>query len=64
MSNLFDSLVRYGDVFSLNDTLDYPKFHEGLHKFDDKWVKYNPKKPIERYGFFRMIVNPLIIELM
>ena len=41
MSNLFDSLVRYGDVFSLNDTLDYPKFHEGLHKFDDKWVKYN-----------------------
>ena len=50
MSSLFDSLVRYGDVFSLNDTLDYLKFQEGINIFDDKWVRYNPRKPIERYG--------------
>lgn len=50
MSYLFDTIARYGDIIPLNYKLDYKKFEEGLKLFDDKWVQYNPRKNIPRYG--------------
>ena len=50
MIYLFDTIARYGDIIPLNYKLDYKKFEEGLKLFDDKWVQYNPRKNIPRYG--------------
>lgn len=50
MSYLYDTIARYGDLIPLNFNLKYNIFEEGLKLFDDKWVKYNPRKKIDRYG--------------
>ena len=50
MSYLFDTIARYGDIIPLKYKLDYKKFEEGLELFGDKWVQYNPRKNIPRYG--------------
>ena len=50
MSYLFDTIARYGDIIPLKYKLDYKKFEEGLELFGDKWVQYNPRKKIPRYG--------------
>ena len=50
MSYLLTRIALYGDVLPLKFRLDYKKFKEGLKLFDDKWVQYNPRKNIPRYG--------------
>ena len=50
MSYLYDTIARYGDLIPLNCNLKYKIFEEGLKLFDDKWVQYNPRKKIARYG--------------
>ena len=50
MSYLLTRIALYGDVLPLTFKLDYKKFKEGLKLFDDKWVQYNPRKNIPRYG--------------
>lgn len=50
MSYLLTRIALYGDVIPLKFRLDYKKFKEGLKLFDDKWVQYNPRKNIPRYG--------------
>ena len=50
MSYLLTRIALYGDVLPLTFKLDYKKFEEGLKLFDDKWVQYNPRKNIPRYG--------------
>ena len=50
MSYLYDTIARYGDIIPLNCNLKYKTFEEGLKLFDDKWVQYNPRKKIARYG--------------
>ena len=50
MSYLLTRIALYGDVLPLKFKLDYKKFEEGLKLFDDKWVQYNPRKNIPRYG--------------
>jgi hypothetical protein len=50
MSHLLTQLALYGDVIPLRLKLDYKKFEEGLKKYNNKWVQYNPRKNIPRYG--------------
>ena len=50
MSYLLTRIALYGDVLPLKFKLDMKKFKEGLKLFDDKWVQYNPRKNIPRYG--------------
>ena len=50
MSYLLTQLALYGDVIPLRLKLDYKKFEEGLKKYNNKWVQYNPRKNIPRYG--------------
>jgi len=50
MSHLLTQLALYGDVIPLKLKLDYKKFEEGLKKYNNKWVQYNPRKNIPRYG--------------
>ena len=50
MSYLLTRIALYGDVLPLKFKLDYKKFEQGLKLFDDKWVQYNPRKNIPRYG--------------
>ena len=50
MSYLLTRIALYGDVLPLKFKLDYKKFEKGLKLFDDKWVQYNPRKNIPRYG--------------
>ena len=50
MSYLLTRIALYGDIIPLNYKLDYKKFEEGLELFKDKWVQYNPRKKIARYG--------------
>ena len=47
---LLTRIALYGDVLPLTFKLDYDKFEEGLKLFKDKWVQYNPRKNIPRYG--------------
>lgn len=50
MIHLLTQLALYGDVIPLRLKLDYKKFEEGLKKYNNKWVQYNPRKNIPRYG--------------
>jgi hypothetical protein len=50
MSYLLTRIALYGDVIPLTFKLDYKKFEEGLKKYNNKWVQYNPRKNIPRYG--------------
>jgi len=50
MSYLLTRIALYGDIIPLKYKLDYKKFEEGLELFKDKWVQYNPRKKIARYG--------------
>ena len=50
MSYLYDTIARYGDLIPLKIKLDYKIFEKGLELFSDKWVQYNPRKNIPRYG--------------
>ena len=50
MIHLLTQLALYGDVIPLKLKLDYKKFEEGLKKYNNKWVQYNPRKNIPRYG--------------
>lgn len=49
MSYLFDNLTRYGDFYKLKHKVDLEKI-KLLSHYDDKWVRYNPRKNIERFG--------------
>ena len=50
MSYLYDAMTRYGDVFALSCQLEQKKVMDGLTSYEDKWVKYNPRKNIRRRG--------------
>ena len=49
MSYLFDTLTRYGDFYALKHRINPEKIKE-LELYKDAWVRYNPRKNIERYG--------------
>ena len=49
MSYLFDNLIRYGDFYELKYKVNLEKIKQ-LELYKDDWVKYNPRKNIERYG--------------
>lgn len=50
MSYLYDSLVRYGDVYALNLDLSPNKVIDELRLYETDWVAYNPRKNIPRKG--------------
>ena len=50
MSYLYDSLARYGDVYSLKLSVNEIDLMNKLKLYKNEWVKYNPRKDIPRYG--------------
>lgn len=50
MSYLYDSLTRYGDCYELRFNVSTKVILNKLLNFKDKWVSYNPRKNIPRYG--------------
>ena len=50
MSYLYDSLARYGDVYSLKLSVNAIDLMNKLKLYKNEWVKYNPRKDIPRYG--------------
>jgi len=50
MSYLYDTLTRYGDFYALKQGIDTNSVTKQLQPYNDKWVPYNPRKPIPRYG--------------
>lgn len=50
MSYLYDSLARYGDCYELDLHLDIKNTLRKLEDYSNKWVPYNPRKKIPRYG--------------
>lgn len=50
MSYLYDCLVRYGDAYALRFRVDPNEIQHQLQMLSDKWVRYNPRKNIPRWG--------------
>lgn len=47
---LYECLTRYGDCYSLKQQLNTKITLNHLENYKDKWVKYNPRKDLPRYG--------------
>jgi len=45
-----NSVYQFGDQYPLNRYLDTNKLLDDLEKYKDKWIQYNPRKPINREG--------------